>query len=220
MRTVEDLVGAISYDLVWRKKELTELRALVDGSRGKLKQRVLIRSAIALLYAHWEGFVKKSSGFYLKYVAFQRVNLDELQTNFLVLSARFAASESSGTGGMRNGIELANFYLNCAGRRANVPHKKVIDTRSNLGSSVLRDILVLLGLDDSGFETRMNFIDGSLVNPRNHVAHGEELHISAEEYEELHDSVMGLIEEFRNKLENAAATKRFMRNPPVYIAGG
>lgn len=212
MRTVEDLIEAVSHDLVWRKKELTELKVLVDGNGGKVKQRVLIRAAIALLYAHWEGFVKKASGYYLKYVALQRANLDQLQTNFLVLSARSAAAEASGNGGFKNGMDLAEFYLNCAGKRANVPHRKIIDTRSNLGSGVLREILVLLGLDDSGFATRMQFIDGKLVNPRNHVAHGEDLHITPEEYQELHESVMALIEEFRNKVENAAATKRYLKS--------
>lgn len=211
MRTIDDLLLAISTDLVWRKKELTELRALVDSHEGKIRQRVLIRAAVALLYAHWEGFVKKASGHYLKYVAMQRANLDELQTNFLVLSARSSAAQASGVGGFKGGIDLAEFYLSCRGRRANVPHKKMIDTKSNLGSNVLKDILLMLGLDDSGFLTKMQFIDSNLVNPRNHVAHGEELHVSAGEYQELHGTVMALIEEFRSSVENAAVTKRYLK---------
>lgn len=211
MRTVEDLIGAISYELVWRKKELTELKSLVESHDGKIRQKVLIRSAIALLYAHWEGFVKKASGHYLKYVAFQRADLDKLQINFLVLSARYA-SEAKGVAGFKGGVDLAEFYLGCAGKRANVPYRKVIDTRSNLSSNVLKDILLILGLDDSGFETRMQFIDSNLVSPRNHVAHGEDVDVTAEEYAGLHESVMALIEEFRNKIENAAATRRYLRD--------
>lgn len=211
MRTTDDLLRAISEDLIWRKKELTELRSLVNGYDGKIRQRVLIRSAVALLYAHWEGFVKKSSTYYLKYVAMQRANLDQLQTNFLVLAARLPSGQANGGGGFKGGVELAEFYLNCAGRRANVPHKKMVDTKSNLGSNVLKDILLMLGLDDSTFLTKMQYIDSNLVNPRNHVAHGEDLSITVDEYRDLHDTVMELIEGFRNSVENAAVTKRYLK---------
>lgn len=211
MRTTDDLLRAISEDLIWRKKELTELRNLVSDYDGKIRQRVLIRSAVALLYAHWEGFVKKSSTYYLKYVAFQRANLDQLQTNFLVLAARLPAAQAAGGGGFKGGIDLAEFYLNCAGRRANVPHKRMVDTKSNLGSNVLKDILLMLGLDDSAFLTKMQYIDSNLVNPRNHVAHGEALSITVGEYRDLHDAVMELIEGFRTSVENAAVTKRYLK---------
>ena len=209
MRTVEELLSSISHDIVWRKKELTELKSMLDSHEGKIKQRVLVRAAVALLYAHWEGFVKKAAGYYVKHVAMQRENLDRLQTNFLVLSAR--ASSDFSSGGFKHGIHLAEFYLRCSGKRANVPYKNVIDTRSNLGSNVLKEILLILGFDESYFSTRFKFIDSNLVSPRNHVAHGEEISITFEEYEVLHHDVLSMIEEFRNMIENAAATRQYLK---------
>jgi hypothetical protein len=211
MRTLDDLLQAIADDLIWRRKELTELRAMIQTHRGQLRERVLIRAAVALLYAHWEGFVKRCGSNYLEFVSFQRVDGDKLAINFLALAARAKALEYINQGDLKMGVHLAEFYLNCAGKQARVPYKKVINTQSNLSSEVLKDILAVLGLDATKFSTRMPFIDSNLVNPRNHVAHGESLEITSSEYEVLHDDVLSLIESFRNEVENAAATKSYLR---------
>jgi hypothetical protein len=208
MKSLEEFERYIASELVWRRKELTEMRALVQGAQGKLTQRVLIRAAVALLYAHWEGFVKKAGSAYLKYVAFQGVSCEKLAYNFLALAGRRVGASESNT---RAAIELARYYSESGSARANVPHANVVDTRSNLGSNTLKEILVLLGLDDSVFLTKMAYIDSNLVRPRNHIAHGEIFNIDVAEYEEVHSEVLGLIEGFRNAVENAVAQKRYMR---------
>ena len=215
MRTLEDLFRAIADDLIWRRKELTELRALIQIHHGRLKERVLIRSAVALLYAHWEGFVKRCSTNYLEFVSYQRIECDKIASNFLALAARAKATEYIKHGDIQMGIRLADFYLDCAGKQAKVPYKKIINTQSNLSSEVLRDILSILGLDTTKFNTRMPFIDSNLVNPRNHVAHGEALNITSAEYEILHEDVLSLIESFRTEVENAAATKAYIKRVAV-----
>lgn len=211
MRTIDELLAAIADDLVWRRKELTEIRGLIRTYQGQLKERVLIRAAIALLYAHWEGFVKKCGTHYLEYVSFQRVECDKLAVNFLAIAARAKACDYVKHGDITLGMRLADFYLNCNGKQSRVPFRNVIDAHSNLSSSVLKDILALLGLDADKFSTRMQFIDSNLVNPRNHVAHGEAIGISTRDYEELHDDVISMIESFRNEVENAAVTKAFLK---------
>ena len=96
-------------------------------------------------------------------------------------------------------------------RSANVPYKKVIDTKSNLSSTVLLDIISALGLDGSQFATRLKFIDNNLVNPRNHIAHGESMELTVDEYILLHDGVINLIETFRTEIENASVLRRYER---------
>lgn len=214
MRTVDELLTSIGEDLIWRRKELTELRGLIQTHRGELKEKVLIRAAVALLYAHWEGFVKRCGTYYLEFVSYQRVDCDKISSNFLALAARSRAYEHVKHGDIVTGIELAEFYMSCSGKQARVPHKKVIDTQSNLSSSVLKEIIAVLGLDATKFSTRLPFIDSSLVNPRNHVAHGEALNISYDEYEILHEDVMTLINAFRNEVENSAVTKAYLKVVP------
>lgn len=208
MRTEDEFLQHIAKDLVWRRKELTDIRALVQGAQGELRQNVLIRSAVALLYAHWEGFVKAAASAYLKFVAYQGVDCGRLAHNFLALAAR---ASSGGQDGHSTDVKIAAFYASCDGVRARVPFKGVINTKSNLGSNVLKDILVVLGLSDANFATKMALIDASLVNRRNHIAHGEYLSVSASDYENLHQEVLGLIEAFRNEVENAAVMKKYLR---------
>lgn len=211
IRTTSDLVDRIADDLVWRRRELSDLRALVQESDGQLRSRVVIRSAVALLYAHWEGFVKKASAFYLEFVASHRLPYRRLSPNFVGLTLRSKFSELSASEKMSGGNALADFFCTSLDRQSNVPYRNVIDTKSNLTSKVLIDILAALGLDQAQFSTRLNFIDSNLVNPRNHIAHGESLFVSADEYLVLHDDVIALIETFRNEVENSSVLKRFER---------
>lgn len=213
IRTTSQLIDKIAEDLIWRRKELTELKVLVQMFQGDLvRSRVLIRAAVALLYAHWEGFVKKSSSHYLEYVASHRLPYKKLAANFVGLTLKSKFSELGASEKISGGNALAEFFCTALDRQSNVPYKNAVDTKSNLSSKVLIDILNALGLDASQFETRLKFIDTNLVNPRNHIAHGEVLDMSVLEYLNLHDGVLDLIETYRNEVENASVLRRFERN--------
>lgn len=53
------------------------------------------------------------------------------------------------------------------------------------------------------------FIDEKLVQKRNHVAHGQFLDFDASDFEDLLDEVTGMMETWRNDIENACVTKRY-----------
>lgn len=211
IRTADELIDKIAAELVWRRRELTDLRGLVHGEKGALRSKVLIRASIVLLYAHWEGFVKKSGSYYLEFVAAQRVPYSDLTANFVALKLKSKFMEMGASGKVASGNAVAEFFCTAMTARSNVPFKNIVDTQSNLSSSVLEDILAALGLDASVFETKLKFIDVNLVNPRNHVAHGEAIGLSVDEYVVLHDNVIKLIEAFRTEIENACVLKRYVR---------
>lgn len=217
IRTTNELVQKIAEDLVWRRKELTELRALVESHRSGIRGNVVVRGAVALLYAHWEGFVKKVGTYYVQFVAAQRLSNRELAPNFVGLVLRAKLKEMSASDKAAKGNQLAEFMCNGMDVRARLPTKDVVDTKSNLSSTVLVDILEALGLDPDQFATRFRFIDSQLVNPRNHIAHGEALFLTSEEYLELHDDVLALVETFRNEVENASVLKRFRRHADARV---
>lgn len=211
IRTTDELINKIGQELIWRRKELSELKGLVQETEGQIRSRVIVRSAVALLYAHWEGFVKKSSAYYLEYVASHRLTHGMLASNFvaLILKSKFvdlAASEK-----ISGANVLAEFFCTALNQQSSVPYKKVIDTGGNLTSKALQDILSALGLPETQFATKLPFIDANLVNPRNHIAHGETLGITVDEFLELYDVVMGLLNAYRNEIENAAVLKSFKR---------
>lgn len=212
IRTTDDLIDRVAEELVWRRRELTDMRALVQECTGQLRARVLIRAAVALLYAHWEGFVKASGSYYLEYVASNRVPYRRLAPNFVALTLRSKFDEMGASEKISSANALADFFCTCLEAQSRVPYKNVVNTKANLSSKVLQDIISALGLDPSQFATRLNFIDTNLVSPRNHIAHGEELSLTTDEYLILHDDVISLIETFRNEIENSCVLRRFERS--------
>jgi hypothetical protein len=60
IRTAEQLSNKLSADLAWRKKELSEIKSLVESRNfSDQRHKALVRSGVCILYAHWEGFVTK-----------------------------------------------------------------------------------------------------------------------------------------------------------------
>lgn len=213
IHTVEELYQQVDDDFIWRRRELSTLKALVGKyQEDQLYSKVLIRGAIALLYAHWEGFVKTSSSLYLEYVASHRLTYRQLATNFVGLTLRSKFNELNESKKMSSGNEMAHFFCTKLDDRSNIPYKNGVDTKSNLSSKVLVDIVQALGLDATPFETSLNFIDANLVNSRNQVAHGEALDMSFNEYVALHDKVEELINSFKNQVQNAASLNKFRRD--------
>lgn len=209
IRTESELVDKIAEDLVWRKRELTDLRALIQKENNEIRTKVLIRAAIALLYAHWEGFVKKISTYYLEYVASHRLPYRKLSSNFIGLTLRKKFVDLGANEKLSAANDIADFFCTKMDNRSNIPYQKGVDTKANLTSKVLLDIIEALGLDKSIFSTRLHFIDSKLVERRNHIAHGESLEINVEEYLDLHDEVIGLIEAYRNEIENSSNQKKY-----------
>lgn len=187
------------------------MKGLVQETQGQIRSRVIIRSAVALLYAHWEGFVKKASVYYLEFVSSHRLPYGRLAPNFVALTLKAKFHELSASEKISGANLLADFFCTSLNKQSNVPYKGAVDTKSNLSSKVLQDILSALGIPHGNFSTRMNFIDSNLVNPRNHIAHGEDFNLSTQEYMELHDAVMSLLETYKNEVENAAVLKSYER---------
>lgn len=65
IKTVEQLEELLVQDLAWRKKEMISLKILVE--KDKVNEPILLRAGIALLCAHFEGFIKRASNCYVGY---------------------------------------------------------------------------------------------------------------------------------------------------------
>jgi hypothetical protein len=213
IRTSNDLIDKIAEQLVWRRKELWELRQMVEASSLNHSRRAtLIRAGVALLYAHWEGFIKTTGTYFLEFVSEQRLKNNELKMNFVSVILRkrlIAAGESKKASSSE---ELVEFFCTKMNSQSNLPTKGVVDTESNLSSKVLKEILWTLGLEEGPYSTKKTILDERLLDRRNHIAHGEALDIGVEEYLELHDAVVALLEEFRTQVENACLNKLYLRS--------
>jgi hypothetical protein len=211
IRTPEQLSDALASDLIWRKKELTSYRlALVPGLFPERRDG-LLRGALALLYAHWEGYTKFAANSYLECVAAQRLRNHELSPAILAVAIRpllRAASDGNRIAAHRKVIE---FLFTRMTERSSVPYKDAIATRANLSSRVLREILETLGLDYSPFEAKATLLDEGLLERRNTIAHGEFLTLTLERYLELSEEVLAMMEQITTQIANAAATGLYRR---------
>ena len=210
IRTIEHLSDYLAAELSWRQKELAILRSIIRSAKSSPGKSVaMIRSGVTVLYAHWEGYIKAGATSYLEFVSNRRLKYRNLRVSFRAIAARSqlsVAAESSGTAKM---INVAEFLLTQQDKTSHIPFKKVVPTRSNLSSEVLKDILALLSLDYSPYATKEKLIDRTLLYFRNNIAHGKGLYPSYDQIEELFSVVISLMDFFKNQIENAAVTHSY-----------
>ena len=213
--TLEQLQDRIDASISWRRIELSALgNEISRPSRATASPlaRALARSGTALLYAHWEGFTKESVQAYLDYVAKRRLKMAQLndgllQTVFASLHKRMASGDPQAVRLLCDAIRRPELA------RAPVPRQGIVNTRSNLRFEVLVDILQSVGLQHEPFKTKKHLIDTSLCDARNEIAHGRERFPSPREFEDLHESVMIMMEALREAIMAAAREEEYKVSP-------
>ncbi len=215
IRTLENLSDKLAQDLAWRKRELAEIKSLVEAKKNVSDQRhkVLVRSAVCILYSHWEGFVKLAANAYVEYVRLKRLTYQDISTNFLALAMKEKLKEAKETNKPSLYIPVCQFLISELNQRCILP-KDPISTASNLNSEILKDIADILGIDFSPYLTKSKLIDEKLLKTRNEIAHGEYSGVDRNEYIELHQEIINLLDIFKTQIENAASEERFKRKSP------
>lgn len=224
-KQLEDLVFE---DWTWRKIEISDLILIAE----KEENEVLLKSIILLLYAHWEGYIKKTSKTYVKYIADNKFNIAELTENFKAISLKGLAKEvlaSSSTLTLSNELKLTLKYSQIGNYTLdklikidldNEKDKSIIDTQDNLNPAVFRNILELIGLRyKKEYETRERFIEKQLLANRNSIGHGnkkmlvdEDFNIEILSIKKLRDIIISFIENFRDEILEYSKSSYFLHS--------
>ena len=210
IRSLDQLVQFIDGDLAWRKRELTTLKLLL-GNRREHQRSLLLRAAICLLYAHWEGFVEAAATSYVSFVATRGLRYRDLTPNFVALGLRREIMLAGQSSRATIHTELTARMMSGLSENAHLDWQQSINTRSNLNAETFNEILCVLGLDGNSYLTKMPLLDQRLLANRNLVAHGRRPDIDPDDYARLHDEVIQLVEVFRTDVQNAAAVETFRR---------
>jgi hypothetical protein len=209
IRTLEQLSDKLSEELAWRKKELSILKSLIDSkSFESAKRNALLRSGITMLYAHWEGFVKVAANSYVEFVAMQKLPYNQLANNFIALAMKDQLDQARETEKATIYNEVAEFFMTKLNDRSVIKYEFRIAT-SNLSSSVFKEIMCMIGLDYSFYESKEVLIDEQLLKNRNIIAHGNYLDIDEKRYDEWHTKVIEMMDTLKNQIDNAASIKQY-----------
>jgi len=207
--TERDLSDAFDLDLIWRRKELSDMKAAVRASDTAARP-VLLRALISMSYAHWEGYVRTCASRYFEHLAMRRKMYSEFERQIYV--NRFLVrldALNHGRIGLGERCKLVNEILDGAGERFSYVHPSLVDTKSNLNTDAVRDICIICAVDSSYFEAQRTFIDTFVLKRRNAIAHGQQEFIQIGEMDKLVADVLALMEHFRSLLENKVWTRAY-----------
>jgi len=201
MNLIQVTKEEISENLDKRRFEITNLRRVLLNYVNKPLESIVVRMAIPLLYANWEGYVKEICQLYLEYIERSGTKNRELKAD--VLGYSWSSSLKPLTGGLnfekkKSIAELALHRMDDCVRFSE--NERNINTKANLNFEVLADIANHLCLDISLLNTYKHHLN-RLVNLRNNIAHGS--FPSAMDYDifnENAESIMGLMESFENTI--------------------
>ena len=209
VRSIDELEEILSNEYSWRRKELTNLRNLAATSRSPIKN-TLLRCGVALLYAHWEGFVKRISIAYCEYINYQGIRYREVRSNFHVCAFFEKYQGQYPPKNFETYLRIVSGTAYSLDEKLTIDAGAYIDTKSNLNSDVLREITEKIGLDYSFFELKENLIDESFLGLRNAISHGEWRDVEDAEFENLYFEITTLIDSYKNLVSNAASSKSYL----------
>ncbi|MFY2823922.1 MAE_28990/MAE_18760 family HEPN-like nuclease [Ruegeria sp. MALMAid1280] len=207
VRTLEQLQEILDEEMGWRIKEIGAFR--ISSKSAGDKSRHFVRAGIALLYAHWEGFIKNASERYLEFVASRGLTYGQLSSCFAVFGLKGKLNNLVESKKSRLNVEAFEFITQELGNKAKLQLADAINTESNLTSTVFANIARSVGIQIDKYETKFNLIDESLVNRRNKVAHGEFLDVNNKEFEDLVSEILLLMRWYKTDIQNAASLEAY-----------
>lgn len=209
IRTPEDLYDKLAIDLAWRKKELYSIRTLTARSKD-VKLETLIRSSIALTYAHFEGFTKNSVKFYFNFLNSQKLKVSDVKSNIVAVELKATFEKSLTAHSIKPLTELVDSLGN-----KNIICKNLLKYRpytgANLNYERLINISYALGINTDSFTSLKHLIDENLLANRNSIAHGDYVIMDQDEINELQDRIILILTEIKDQLTNNAVLKNFLK---------
>ncbi len=208
--TPQNLSDQFDSDLIWRRRELSDLKASIKRSDSASKS-VLLRALITMSYAHWEGYVRVCANAYFQYLTLRNMQYSALERQIYVNSFLIRLDRMNK---VRLGIEerckFVNDILDGAGARFGSMQPDLIDTRSNLSADTVKEICLICGVDGIYFEDRRFFIDIIVLKRRNAIAHGRYEYISETDIDDLVAGTLTLMQHFSSLLENKVYMRTYL----------
>lgn len=200
--SAENLQDVLDSQLIWRRREISSLVTLAKSSSFPVQVGIL-RASVPLLYAHWEGFSKECFVRYLELVSYKRVKFKHLDPAFLYMASLPSLARIAHVD-VNEGLEILGNLMERLENTNKDNFKKKVNTRSNLRSDVLKDLLTMCGLEGAAFEADADFIDREICDSRNEIAHGSGSAPTMEAFLRRRDRAFTLMTQLQSIVVNAA----------------
>lgn len=214
IRTPSQFTRELGNEYSWRHKELLDFR-LTARATNLVSQKSMIRAGIPLAYAHWEGFIKSSTETLLNFICHQNLSNSDLSDTYFAHSVKAQTLQFLEAKRVSAVEKTAGLIRNCQHLKADIKHKNYVDTESNLSSSVFDQVALSVGINTTPYQYAYPYIDETILNSRNKIAHGEHLSLSLDEFHAITDRVIALMYMYKSDLENLVLQKTYLRNPPA-----
>lgn len=218
IKDIDDLLGSLDEDVKWRKKEIADMYATTKIENSP---DYLLRAGFVMLCAHFEGFIKFASNAYISYISSKKIKNVELKPSFSAIMLQqqsHSLFNSGGSGKVKTSVvkQLVDIHGTLLEKEFFIKiadDNPPIHTDSNPNSKVLKEITTILNLDYCElFQQRAAFIDGEILCPRNHIAHGIKRPLSRDDYKAVHDYVLAIIDKYKEVIIEEAISESFLNS--------
>lgn len=225
---VEDFIREIAENTKWRKEEIDIIETIYVTLQTQAETAALLRMYLPLLYAHWEGSVKDIFTSLNKFLNKRDLSLGEVREEIIVLCLNEKFDSLKGEPGfdkriLSKKIKFVNDFVSIF-NNGKISINEKVDTESNLNHRVLIKLIQNYGLQNEGLQIQaiesLSSLDSiqknldSLLNKRNHIAHGENIRIpDIKDVQEYRAFLFMLIEAILSEIERYLLEKDFLRNP-------
>lgn len=172
----------------------------------------VLRGGLALVYAHWEGYVKEGVRSYLEYISRKGLKIGELRSEIAAVALRSKLGRGEASKRSAAHTEIVDLLRSADSLSADLPYTSAtIRTQSNLKFDVFADIMHSIGCDTTHHEIYQGTIDKRLLGCRNEISHGREEYVSLTDWIDIRNRVLMILKDVRKQISNAAANEEYRR---------
>ncbi|GLW91144.1 MAE_28990/MAE_18760 family HEPN-like nuclease [Actinokineospora globicatena] len=215
IRTIGQLQAALTEDLKWRTQEVSQWEAVTARAK-RHELSAVVRGGVALLYGHWEGYVKSAVTCYLEYVSLKGLPIADLRDELAAIALRGLLGKGEAS---KKALDHTAVVSAIRETREDLPIKLPYDqatvrTYSNLNFERFEDIMHSIGCDSSRHDIHRGLIDLRLLKARNEIAHGREFYVELEDWKVLRKRVFEILADVRSQIGNSAENEEYRHSSP------
>jgi len=216
MRDDEFVEGLVEEYIQPRITELALIKKIYIKLRTDDEKSFFLQSSIPIIYAIWEGFVKKILKELLRHLDTKEIMSKDISKELLVWSLSEKIKNLRDSKDFQKRIKHSQLLLNHLENEVKFSQIR-IDTKSNLNDKILKELCSNFGffkIDDYFSKNEFNRLH-RLVDIRNIISHGEQNSIvieSINEVQEYIELVTKLMHNWIDLISNFLENKKYLKD--------